>query len=50
MKFMETTNGMMAISQVMNEMNQATMGKTNWNEGWEKETYTDNWGGDSHRK
>ena len=46
---METTNGMLAISQVMNEMNQASMGKTDWNEGWDKETYSDNWG-DSHRK
>ena len=46
---METTNGMLAISQVMNEMNQATMGKTDWNEGWDKEAGTESGVGSNSR-
>ena len=46
---METTNGMLAISQVLNEMNQATMGKTDWNEGWYNESWSNDWD-DSHSR
>lgn len=45
---MKTTNGMMAISQFMDEMNQSMMGKTDWGDGWDKESWTDNWR-DSHK-
>ena len=51
---METTNGMLAISQIMSEMNQAESEWRDWDkdysEGpWDKESWSDDWD-DSHNR